>query len=312
MARAKKILINLVGRALLILPLTCFLAASAAVSDKPVGTEGDDEKILRLQADDYAKDFAAGNAKAIADMWAPDGTFTNVEGKEYRGRAEIQQFFASYFERFGAQPLDVIVESISFPTTGVAIEEGQTSTRQDHTAGNTSRYTAVHVKENGKWLMCAVTETERPQKFNDTLQDLAWLIGNWTAKCSPTKSIHLKADWAANHNFIQCTYGKLSAGDDRSGAMAIIGRNPINGRIISWHFDPNGGSGSGKWVRDGQSWLERATSVESDGTMGSATYIIHKLDDNTFTWRSIERSLAGLALPDRQELTVTRDNSAIE
>ncbi|PWT99847.1 MAG: hypothetical protein C5B53_04850 [Candidatus Melainabacteria bacterium] len=308
MATAKPILISLVGKALLVLPLTSILVCSPAMSDTQPGSTGD-EKLLRSQADDYAKAFAAGNSKALADMWSSEGTFTDSEGREFRGRTAIEQFFASNFARYGKQPLVINVESIRFPTDGVAIEEGQTCTQQGNSLGNVSHYEAVHAKENGRWQMEAVTETECPKKFSDSLQDLAWLIGTWSAKCSPSSSIHLKADWAANHNFIRCTYGNPSADGEQSGAMTIIGRNPINGRIISWHFDSKGGSGSGKWLRDGQSWTERTTSVEPDGAMGSATYIIHKLDDNTFTWRSVDRSIAGAALPDRQELTVTRDGS---
>jgi uncharacterized protein (TIGR02246 family) len=309
-AKAKGILVSLTVGTLLALPCTSSLADTAALAETRTGTRIEDEKLLRQQANDYAKAFAAGNYKAIADMWAPEGTFTNAEGRELQGRVAIQQFFAAYFERFGAQPLDVRVESIRFPSDGVAIEEGQTSTHEVQGSGNVSQYTVVHVKENGRWQMEAVTERDCSRQFADSLKDLDWLIGTWTAKCSPAESLHLRAEWVANHNFIRCTYGKPGGGDDNSEAITIIGRNPINGRIISWHFDPKGGSGSGKWFRDGQSWVERAMSVEPSGATGGATYVLRKLDDNTFTWRSTNRSFAGSALPDRQELTLSRDVSS--
>ena len=57
--------------------------------------------------------------------------------------------------------------------------------------------------------------------------------------------------------------------------------------------------------------VEKAHSVESDGTIGNAIYSIHKLDDNNFTWSSTGRFLNDSPLPDTEEIKVSRMSSPL-
>jgi hypothetical protein len=131
------------------------------------------------------------------------------------------------------------------------------------------------------------------------LQDLDWLIGDWTAQ--GTKSLPLQNSWSANHHLI-----KLES-KDNSGEFQLIGWNPATKQIVSWHFDAEGGFGWGKWYQLGDTWIENASAIRADGKTAHATYLLHKLSNNKFTWHSTDRSLNGQSVPDLAAIEVSRD-----
>lgn len=290
---------------LLTVPVTSSSARQAQSAIRNADSQAEEEQILRFQAKSYAQAYAAADAIAIANMWAIDGTYTDSNGDQHIGRPAIQQFFASGFKRFGGQPMDISIDSLRFPAPGVAIEEGTSRLLAGPSAGHLSHYTAVHVKENGQWLMTAVNETDMNQPKSSGLKELSWILGDWTAKNSKNVTSHFKADWVGNQNFIKCEYSKNSNGNAED--VDLIGWNPVNQEITSWHFDSNGGFGKGKWVRYSDSWLENATTMETDGSFGRAINLVKKVNDNSFTWTSTGRSINGRALPDTSEVVVTRD-----
>jgi uncharacterized protein (TIGR02246 family) len=306
----KTYLIAFIGMILLTVPAAPAFAAVNVTRSTAATACSEDNKLLCAQADDYAKAFAAGDYKAIANMWAPDGTFTDINGRVLRGRAAIEAYFKTNFERFGGQSLKIAIESIRFPSSNIAIEEGHSRVLQGPSMDVISHYSVVHLKENNQWHMYAVTETTYPEALNGSLQDLEWLIGNWYASPSSGKSINLKVAWATGHKFIRCLYETESPGVGKELAILIIGRNPSNGQIISWHFDSSGGYGSGKWIKDDHTWIERASSVEPNGATGSAIYVMRKLDKDTFMWRSTQRYLGNLQLPDGNEIKISRQQTS--
>lgn len=301
-----------IGMVLLTIPIISAYAATEVTQPEAVDTSvySEDEKVLRAQADDYVKAFAAGDYKTITNMWAPDGTFTDIDGRILHGRAAIELYFKTNFERSGGQSLEIAIDSLKFLGNDVALEEGRSRLLEGPAINVVSHYSVVHIKQNDKWQMSAVTETACPEALKGSLQDWEWLIGNWSAKPSSTKTLHLIAAWAVGHKFIRCLFEIENTDGGIQAAMLVIGRDPNSGQIISWHFDPTGGYGSGKWIKDGQTWIEKASSVEADGTKGSALYILHKLDNNTFTWRSTQRYLGNSQLPDSDEVKISREQTA--
>jgi len=284
--------------------------ARAQQTNQAAPDYGDQEKLLRLQADQYAEAFAKGDAKAIADMWAKDATFVDAGGRGFHGRQEIEKLYTRYFSNSGGQPLAVNVESIRFPSSTVAVEEGTTHMSQAASPGSANRYTAVHVKEDGRWQMYSVTETEyTPSSTSEYLEDLSWLIGDWTGG-NPQEKVHLKARWVADKHFILCTYRPDSGETEKVSDTEVIGWNPVARQIFSSYFGSNGGFGRSVWSRDGQSWVRRAHIVQPDGKRGTALYVLHPLDKDTFTWRSTRRTLDGMRMPDTVDIKVSRDSTS--
>ncbi|CAN5670228.1 hypothetical protein BH10CYA1_BH10CYA1_42080 [soil metagenome] len=270
-----------------------------------------DDLALRKQAQDYATAFTACDAQKLANLWSPNGTFVDVNGQEYQGRAAIQDMFVKLFKQIGKQPLSIKVESIRFPAPTVAIEEGSSTIANETPTGH---YTVTHVKTDGNWLMEAVTEAASKQADaalpDNKLPRMSWLLGNWTAG-----GTHLHVDWLPNHNktFLSCnfTVDPSDSNASRNDDLQIFGWNPRSTQVNVWHYAANGGFGYGRMINtDSQTWIERASSMEPNGTICSATYTFKKINDDTFTWQSTNRNRGQTSLPDLAAVTVKRDGTA--
>lgn len=281
------------------------VSATASVDSN----RSDDAAAIRAQAAAYTQAFAKGDSAALAGMWAPDGTFTDDDGKEFKGRASIQADLEAHFKQFGPHPLEITVESIKFPAANLAIEEGVTRSMVGNFPVRFSRYMAVHVKDNGKWQMAAVTESDWvPPNASSALKDLSWLVGNWSVKQPPSTGVHFNAVWTSNQNFIKCEFDEAAnAGNVKT--TQIIGWDPIAKQIVSWHFDSSGGFGYGRWVKQGRTWVINSSGVEQDGSTAKAKYLINPVDTNMFTWQSIARARGGSKLPNTQPISIGRDGS---
>jgi hypothetical protein len=85
-----------------------------------------------------------------------------------------------------------------------------------------------------------------------------------------------------------------------------LGETQSPGKIRSWVFDSEGGFGEGVWRRVGNDWNVETTSTLNDGSQGSATNIYTPIDDNTFTWKLVDRQVDGEPQGDIDEIPVCR------
>jgi hypothetical protein len=88
--------------------------------------------------------------------------------------------------------------------------------------------------------------------------------------------------------------------------MQIVGWDPVAKQIRSWVFDSDGGFSEGKWKRKGDRWLIQQVGTLPDGGKSSAVNVLKKVDNNSFTWQSIERSVDGEPLPNVDEVLIVR------
>jgi hypothetical protein len=71
-------------------------------------------------------------------------------------------------------------------------------------------------------------------------------------------------------------------------------------------FDSDGTFGEGTWSRDEDTWTIKQVGTLPDGKKTSATNIITRLDDNSSTWQSIDRTTDGEIEPNIEEVLVVR------
>jgi len=164
----------------------------------------------------------------------------------------------------------------------------------------------VHARRDGKWIMVVGRDAPYvPGSNEDYLKDLEWLIGDWApaAKDSPLK---LHFEWMAQRNFIKNTYALNQEGKTALTGGQIIGWNPKLGRIVSWHFDAEGGFGDDAWTKDGAKWVIEAKGVFRNGSESKAVNVLTPIDANSFTWQSVKRTLDGVALPDTAVVKMVR------
>ena len=171
-----------------------------------------------------------------------------------------------------------------------------------------SRYTVVHVKQDGKWLMASVREAsiELPSNFA-RVEGLGWLVGTWKAERDGT-AVHTTVRWIANKSFLEREYTVRKDGIAVSSGKQIIGWDPKAGQIRSWSFDASGGHGTGLWTATPEGWRIESSGVLPDGTPTASRDLLIRVpgEDNVLGWRSVARSVGGASLPDTPEVVLDR------
>ena len=256
------------------------------------------QKTVRTFGDAFEK----GDAKAVAAHWTDNGEYIADDGTSFRGRAVIQTAYEELFAKKKAKvKLEIEVDSIRFPSKDTAIEEGFFKVHGGKEHSVTSKYTVLHVREGGQWLMAVVREW--PSE-GVSIRDLDWLIGVWSAQRDDTE-VKTTYEWWGEKNFIRVQFA-IKTKDKTLTGFQMIGKDASSGQIRSWAFDPDGSFGEASWTRDGKRWMQDSAAVLPGGSVMAGTNIITHIDPNTFTFQSVQRSLDGDALPDIAPVRVTR------
>jgi uncharacterized protein (TIGR02246 family) len=275
-------------------------AAKAAAGEEP--KRSDDEAAVRKATAEFIKAVEKGDAKAVANSWTPDGEYIDDDGTTIRGRAAIEAAYTKAFARNKKLKVELTVESIRFPSKDTAIEEGYAkSYKSDSEHPTAARYSVLHVREGGRWLMALLREW--PDE-GVSLRDLDWLIGTWEAKTEEAE-VRTTYEWDAKKNSIRCHITIKGKGRNVTGTQILL-KDPRSGQLRSWMFDDDGGFGDGAWTRDGKRWVISAEGIQADGGELTATNILTPLDKDSFVWQSTERTLDGEGLPNIPPVKVKR------
>jgi uncharacterized protein (TIGR02246 family) len=280
--------------------------ADKAEQRKPA--DKSDEDAIRASVETYVAAFDRRDAKALAALWSPEAVYTNpVTGQQAVGRAEIEKQFAAIFAEAKGVKLEAKTNSVQFVSPNVAVERGTAKVIRPNQAPEESEYTAVYVKRDGQWLLDRVTEEDVPIAPSQPkeLQQLDWMIGTWVDQDQQNR-IETTCQWTKNRTFIT-RFFTVSIRDriDMAG-LQIVGWDPAAKQIRSWVFDSDGGFGEGVWRKKGNRWYVQSTGTLPDGRKTSAVNIITYVDDDTFTWQSVNRQAGGEILPNVDEVVVVR------
>jgi uncharacterized protein (TIGR02246 family) len=285
-------------------------AATNLAATPPPRDRAADEKAIRATADDFVKAFDAGDAKAIGALWAPDAEYTDESGQTLQGRAAIEKEYVELFKEHRGATMTVAIESVRFLGPDIAIEKGVAKVKSPpQNAETAARYTVVHARRDGKWSMVVGRDSPYVSASNeDYLKDLDWLIGDWAPEAKD-RPLRLHFEWMAQKNFIKNTYMLTKEGQAELTGGQIIGWNPKLARIVSWHFDAQGGFGNDVWIKEGSKWVIEASGTFRDGSESAAINILTPIDGKSFTWQSIKRTLDGVSLPDMPPVKIVRVSS---
>jgi len=283
--------------------------AALAADKKPEVAPKNGEAAIRATAAAFVKAFNAGDAKGLANLWTPAGTVADDSGSVLKGRKAIEEQYAALFKAHPTARMHVAIKSIEFPSPTTAVEDGMTQlTTKDDTPPSASRYTAVHVLEDGKWSMASVRESALAIASNFArLQELGWLVGDWESK-SDGATARSQIRWIANKSFLERDFSVRHDGLVESSGIQIVGWDPRTEQIVSWTFDSSGGYGTGYWTATATGWRVESTGVTSDGvpTFSKDHLIRVPGDDSVFGWRSVDRKLGDMKIPDISEVVFDR------
>jgi uncharacterized protein (TIGR02246 family) len=272
---------------------------------EPGQPESAEMAAVRKTADAYTRAFNAGDSKALASFWAKNAEYVGPDGETIRGRDDLEKSYAEFFKKNPKATIEVEIASVRLLGRHTALEEGSLKLRLpgDREPG-VSRYSVLHIREDDGWKMASVREWVPDPDELVTLQDVAWLQGDWLAK-GPEAEVRIRYAWDEDKAFLRGRYTVTRQGKVVTSGTQLIGKNPAGG-LRSWVFDASGTFGESVWSRDEGRWVIDAAGTLPDGSEVTATNILIPLGKDAFTWQSIERTAAGSELPDTPPLKVTR------
>jgi uncharacterized protein (TIGR02246 family) len=287
--------------------MTLGVTAPPASARQP---QGDPKDVAALQkaGEAFIEAFDKGDARALAAFWVEDGDFTDQTGRHLQGRAALEKAFQQAFSDNKGLKLRINSASLRFLTPDVAVEDGTTEViPADGGPPTSARYTIVHVKKNGAWLLGSVRNAPAaPSGTYEHLRDLEGLVGDWAEGGGKGEGERLALAWAEGQSFLVGTFSKTFRNAAVANARQIIGWDPVAKALRSWIFDASGAFGEGTWTRDGRAWVIKTTSVFPDGKKGSATFVLTPVDADTLTLQGKGRTVDGTAIPDSQAITLKR------
>ena len=282
-------------------------AYSASAAD---GTA--DKAAIEKAVASYVAAFNAGDAKALAAHWSPEGVYTSrLSGDQIVGREALEKDFAALFVEAKGAKLEVSTESIEFVSPNVALEEGTATVLRPKDSPLQSSYCVVYVKRDGKWLIDRVSEEEElaaSVSHYQHLKDLEWLVGKWIDQ-DGGDVIKTECQWTRNKNFITRSFTVSIKDRIDVAGMQIIGWDAARKQICSWVFDSEGGFVEGAWKQSGDRWIVTSNATLSDGKRGTFTSILRPLDKNSFGWQKVSRIVDGEILPNIDEVVIVRQGA---
>jgi uncharacterized protein (TIGR02246 family) len=260
----------------------------------------------------FIEAFNKGDATAVAAFWAPDATYVDQVGREHKGRAEIERLFQRVFASRKGAKLTRHITSSKQVSPDVILEDGIIEvTPAEGSPVSAARFTAVLVKQDGEWYFQGVHDTlAYPPSNADHLEDLEWLIGEWTGEAEKGQSARMLCNWAENQNFIVSTFATTVDGVPFAGGTQWIAWDAVDKQVRSWSFYSRGGFGEAAWTKDGDRWALKTTARLADGKKVSATNIVTRTDDDHMTWQMTKLTVDGEPQPDPEPVKMRREKQA--
>jgi uncharacterized protein (TIGR02246 family) len=286
-------------------------SAQEAKAKKPPATTSaaapSELQAIRQTSQLFIAAFNKGDAQAVAALWTATGEYVDDAGRVFTGREAIEQEYARFFKEHPGHKIKLTIDSLKLLSEAAALEDGRALLDPEPAgAPAISKYTVVHVKVDGQWLMSSVRDTHVPTpSAYSHLQDFEWLIGSWSAEEHGAKT-EVTCRWIANKSFVERSYRVTKNGLVTAAGVQIIGWNPQTAAPQSWLFASDGGQSLGKWTPRENGWRIESQGMLADGTHSTAVTTFTRLDDSAFAWQSLSRTAGGLGLPDTAEIVLKR------
>ena len=258
----------------------------------PSSSRAGDEAGVRQAGQDYLAAVQRSDAKAMADFWTAEGSYTAANGKTTKVHDLLSK--PSTANRTVRLPANLTHVSVRFIADDVALEDADCELAAANGAPPVNgHYSALWVRRDGHWKLDSLKESraESPTSGADELASLAVLAGEWTGQLNDA-TIHISAKWDATKKFLRRDFSAASITPSIAGTQEI-GWDPIAGRVKSWMFLDDGSFGEGLWSLQGTVWMEVSSRVLPDGRIIKAVQVYKFSDKNTLNWKLIRGSVDG-------------------
>jgi uncharacterized protein (TIGR02246 family) len=253
----------------------------------------------------FARAFEKGDAQAVAAAFTESGEYLNDDNPPIHGRAAISKAYADFFAKRADLKLESKSNKVRFVGQDTAVEEGTFTAKAKDQPTRSCRYSALFARQEGKWLIAMLKEWGDDATEQAEITDVAWLIGTWESTGGDATA-RTTYEWAPNKKFIIARYVITPKDGKPTAGTQVIGVDPSPGTIRSWTFDADGGIGEATWNWDDGRWAIDSDATLSDGSDSTALNFLTKTGADSFSWKSVKRTLEGDGLPDIGPITVKR------
>ena len=278
------------------LSMAAYLEAAGSLGAQPAANRAADEKAVRQAGKDYLAALQRGDAKALAQFWTAEGTYTDETGRTIN----VRDWLSNSPEQRVARPQPAVANAVvRFIANDVALEEGDCHlTSADSSTPVPGRFTALWVRQDGRWRLESLRESRHQSADEeDHLAALEVFAGEWTGKLNQS-TVRLSARWNATKTFLRREFSVATGGKPSFSGTQHIGWDGQAKQIRSWVFNDDGSHGEGRWSLEGSAWLVASSLFRPDGTTSASTQIYKFRDRDTLVWKSIGGDAAGEPLPD--------------
>lgn len=281
-----------------------FVALGLLVSTALAADEADreaDKAAIRKATQSFVAVFEKGDAAQVATHLTAGAEMIPDDAPGIHGREAIQKACAAHFARNPKQTITLEPESLRFTSRDTAFEEGLMKTSVEKGAPAIQKYSLLHVREDGKWLIAGIREWP---SVGTELEELGWLIGTWQAKQADAE-VKTTYEWLGNKAFIR---GNITVRQkDRTiSGMQVIGTDPQTGELSIWVFESNGGFAQGTCTRDGKAWVFETKGLLADGGELATTNILVRVNNDTITWQPVNLTVDDEVIGNLPPVKVTR------
>jgi len=144
----------------------------------------------------------------------------------------------------------------------------------------------------------------------DPLGDLAWLTGDWVEE-GEDPGVEFHGRWTGTGAFLVRSFRVAMDEESTLPGLQVIGWDPAAKQVRSWTFDGTGGFGEETWSRQDDTWTIRSKYTLPNGSKAGSINVLSKLDDDSFTWKSVNREMNGELQADIDEFTVVRATATV-
>jgi uncharacterized protein (TIGR02246 family) len=266
-----------------------------------------DKAAIEAASQAFGKAFESGDVKSVAALFTDEGEYVSDDGVQLHGRPALAKAYEGFFAKRPQLKVESKTDAIRFLGADTAIQEGTFTVTAKDTPPDANRFSTLYVRQGGKWLIALMKEWGDDETKKPSLRDLSWLIGTWESDGGDLTA-RTTYEWTANKSFIRAQYSLTpkKAGERVSSGVQVIGIDPAAGQIRAWLFDSDGGIGESNWKWDGDRWVIESVGTLPDGSRTSAVNFLARSGSDAFTWKSVERTVAGDPEPDIPAVTVKR------
>lgn len=292
-------------------PVETKAPAEAKAPAEPKADPDAELAAIRAQSEAFVAAFNGQDAKALAALWTKNGEYLDESGRRLNGREEIEKGYAEFFANNPGVKIQVTLDAVNLLSPTTAVEDGHAvALRTETSPPSLSRYTVIHVKVDGNWLMASVRDTniETPAPDSSS-KDLEWLIGTWVTEDHGVK-VESVCSWVVDGRFLERKYTTTQLDGTQSSGVQLIGWNPLGGHVQSWSFSPDGGHAVGIWIPAENGWIAHVRGTTGDGIPTTSINEMTRLDDNASVWKSYHRTVGNKPLPDTDDVIWKRQPAA--